>query len=246
MSWKDKFPKENRYYENDNGILYCADCLDIMKQMPENSVDLLLTDPPYNVSRKNNFKTMKRYNKYKGIDFGEWDKGFNQEKWILNLENILNNNVNIIIFNSWQNLLTISNSLQQINVTVKRPLVLKKKNPIPSNRDRLFTNSFEFGVWGVKGKWTFNRENYGYKELYWEYSIGAKKYNHPTIKPLEFIIYLIETLSNKNNLVFDPFLGSGTTAVACEQLNRRWIGIEISEEYCEIAKKRIKSRGLLI
>ena len=85
---------------------------------------------------------------------------------------------------------------------------------------------------------TNKEKRYGYACFNYR-TIPKKKYNHPTTKPLGLIKDLIYFYSNKNDLVLDPFLGSGTTAVACERLNRRWIGIEISEEYCKIAKERI-------
>jgi len=70
-------------------------------------------------------------------------------------------------------------------------------------------------------------------------------YNHPTIKPLELIKTIIKASSNKEDVVLDPFMGSGTTAVACKQLNRYFIGFEISKEYCDIANKRLKQQNLL-
>ena len=72
-----------------------------------------------------------------------------------------------------------------------------------------------------------------------ERGLGDKKRFHPTQKPIKLLCMLLEDFSAKNDLVLDPFLGSGTTALACERLNRRWVGIEISEEYCEIASKRL-------
>ncbi len=239
MNWKDQFPKENRYYETESGILYNGDCLEIMKEFPEKSVDLVLADPPYNISRKNNFSNMERYNSYKGMDFGEWDKGFNIKNWIKYLP--IKDNSNFICFSSWQNLKIIAEACILKGLSTKRPIVINKINPMPVNRDRLFLNSFEFGIWAVKGKWTFNRKH-KYETALFSCPV-VSNINHPTVKHLQPILQLIKILSNVNDLILDPFIGSGTTAVACEKLGRKWIGIEISKKYCEIAKKRIKSEA---
>jgi site-specific DNA-methyltransferase (adenine-specific) len=228
-------------YPNDfiNKII-CGDCLEVMKNIPDKSVDLVIADSPYNISKKNNFATMERYNQYKGMDFGEWDKNFNQISWIETTIRIMKNPSSIIIFNSWQNLKLISDELEKFGLSTKRILVIRKTNPMPINRDRLFTNSFEFCLWATKGShWTFNREGHfetGYFECK---NNGVTK--HPTEKNINVIKKIIKVLSNKNDVIIDPFLGSGTTAVACKSLGRRYIGIEISPKYCEIAKARVNA-----
>lgn len=217
--------------------LRLGDCLEILRQMPDNSVDSVITDPPYNVSRDNHFATMERYNSYKGIDFGDWDKDFDQRAWILELPRILADNANVVIFNSWQNLSTIADTLQEIELEVKRPIVLKKRNPMPTNRDRLFVNSFEFGLWATKGKWTFHRSEKYEEAFYLTTNNGTS--GHPTEKHLPAIEYFVEVLTNVNDVVLDPFMGSGTTGVACVRKHRRFIGIEIREQYYQMAKRRI-------
>lgn len=227
-----------KYPEDYINQIIQGDSLAILKTLSDKSIDMLFTDPPYNVSRKNNFGTMKRYNSYKGMDFGEWDWNFNQTDWIKIVASKLKDNCNVVIFNSWQNLKLINDCLTELSFEVKRPIVLKKNNPMPANRDRLFLNSFEFGIWATKGKWTFNRIN-KYNEAFFEVSNNGKT-THPTEKNIDAIKYFITILSNKNDLILDPFLGSGTTAVACKELGRRYIGIEINQEYINMANKRLK------
>jgi len=238
VNWKGQFPKENRFFETDNGILYCGDCLKVMREFPNKSVDLLLTDPPYNISQKNNFSTMKRYHKYQGIDFGEWDKGFDITGWIPYAFPLLRQSANIVIFTSWLSLGKVAEEITRLGGQPKRPIVLYKQNPVPANRDRLFVNAFEFAIWAVVGKgWVFNRQR-KYEVPMFPVTIG-RGVSHPTQKPLAAIEWLVTVLSESKSLVLDPFLGSGTTAIACEKLGRRWVGIEIEEKYCEIAKKRL-------
>ena len=218
-----------------------GDCLEEMKKIPDKSIDMILADPPYNISKKNNFATMERYNKYKGMDFGEWDKQFDNLSWLNFLPRILKEGSNLVIFNSWQNLKEISDYLKTLDIIAKRILVLKKTNLMPVNRDRLFVNSFEFAIYATYGKkWTFNRRFDNYETGFFECrNNGVTK--HPTEKQVSVFSDLITILSNEGDMILDPFAGSGTTGVACEKLKRNYILIEMNLEYVEIAKARIES-----
>lgn len=216
-----------------------GDCLVHLKELPDESINLILTDPPYNISKKNNFATMERYNQYKGMDFGEWDKNFNQLSWLKEAVRVMKNPSSIVIFNSWQNLKEISNELEILGISVKRVLVIRKTNPMPVNRDRLFTNSFEFALWGTKGsKWTFNRKGHFETGFFECKNNGETK--HPTEKQLNVVQELIRILSNPKDLVLDCFTGSGTIPLGCLKLDRNFIAIEINLEYVKMATERIK------
>lgn len=219
--------------------IYCGDCVEILGGIDDKSIDLLITDPPYNISKKNNFATMERYNAYKGMDFGEWDKGFDNTSWLSSLPRILKDGSNVIIFNSWQNLKEISDFLEKINIFTKRILVLKKTNPMPVNRDRLFVNSFEFAIFATYGKgWTFNRRFDNYETGFFECkNNGVTK--HPTEKQVKTFEELITILSNEGDVVLDMFAGSCTTAVACINTKRNYICIEKEQEYCDIGHERV-------
>lgn len=220
----------------------CGDCLEMLKGVPDNSIDLLLTDPPYNVSRPNNFKTLDSAERI-GMDFGEWDKNFDTVRYISELPRILKDNANVVIFNSWENLSEIKKACEENNITIKRCLVLNKSNPAPFNRDRMFVNDVEFALWGVYNsknkptKWTFNRQN-PVEKCVINTTVQSSKL-HPTMKDIKVITYLIEVLSNEGDTVLDPFIGSGTTAVAALKTNRNCIGFEIDENYFNIAQDRI-------
>ena len=222
----------------------CGDCLEVMKDIPDKSVDMILTDPPYNVSRPNNFKTMGSACR-QGMDFGEWDKEFNLIDYIKELPRVLKENSNVIIFNAWENLQEIKQSCKENNIIIKRCLVLNKSNPAPFNRDRMFVNDVEFALWGVynsKNKptaWTFNREK-PLEKCVINTTVQSSKL-HPTMKDIKVIEYLVKLLSNENDLVLDPFAGSGTTGVACKNLNRNYILIEKEPEYIDIINKRLNA-----
>lgn len=222
--------------------LQIGDCNKLLKSIPDKSVDFLLTDPPYNVSRPNNFKTIGNANRI-GMDFGEWDKDFDIIGWIKYAAKTLRENANVVIFNSWENLSLIKEECEKNHIMIKRCLVLSKSNPAPFNKDRMFVNDVEFALWGVYNsknkptKWTFNRIN-ALEKCVINTTVQSSKL-HPTMKDIKVIKYLVQLLSNNGDTVLDPFMGSGTTGVACKLLQRSFIGIEINRDYFNIAKERI-------
>lgn len=215
-----------------------GDCLEWLPQIEDESIDLLLTDPPYNVSMKSNFHTMGR----KGVDFGEWDKGFNQSAWLDIASKKVKKGGSILIFNDYKNIGEMKNVLEENGFVIKELLIWKKTNPMPRNRDRLYVTSIEVALWAVKGKgWTFNRQRETYENGIFESPIvHHSKRLHPTQKPVSVIEEMIKIHTNENDVVLDCFLGSGTTAIACINTNRNFIGIEMDWDYYEIANERIK------
>ena len=218
--------------------IYNADCIDGMNPLRGGGVNLILTDPPYNLSRKNNFHTLKGRN---GIDFGEWDKGFDLTEWIPEAVKHLNVGGSIIIFNAWRNMDVIAKELEACGCTVKEMIQWQKSNPMPRNRDRLYVTACEFAIWAVKGKgWTFNRQRSTYENTIFQYPIvSAKGRIHTTQKPVELMRDLILIHSNEGDTILDPFIGSGTTAVAAIETGRRYIGYEIDKAYYTAALNRI-------
>ncbi len=227
----------------DNYKLYHGDCLEVMNELLNLGVtfDSVITDPPYNISRENNFKTMGRA----GIDFGEWDKDFDLTSWIKSCEPLLKKGGNIVIFNDWKNMSYIVNALEINGFEIKDLIRWKKTNPMPRNRDRRFITDYEVAVWAVKkgGKWTFNRlsDTYERPEIVCGITSKREKVNggHPTQKPIEVMEWIIHRLSNEGDLILDPFMGIGSTGVACMNTNRKFIGIELDEKYFDISKERI-------
>lgn len=216
-----------------------GDCLELMKDVPDGSVDLVLTDPPYNISVKNNFKTMGR----NGIDFGEWDKNADITSFITHLERVTNKNASVIIFNAWRNLGQIADELEANGFVVKDVIRWRKLNPMPRNRDRRYIVDYEFAIWGVKkgANWTFQRQSDKYDRPEVCYSIvgGSEKTCHPTQKPVALMGELIRRHSREGDVVLDPFMGSGSTCVAAVNTGRHYIGFELDPNYFEIACKRL-------
>lgn len=231
--------------EKDNCKLYMGDSLEVMDNLMNLGVkfDAVITDPPYNISRKNNFKTMGRA----GIDFGEWDKGFDLTSWISYCEPLLKKGGNIVIFNDWKNMSYIVNALEINGFDIKDLIRWKKTNPMPRNRDRRFITDYEVAVWAVKkgDKWTFNRlsDTYERPEIVNKITPKSEKIfgGHPTQKPVEVMEWIINRLSNVGDLIFDPFMGSGSTGVACLKTNRKFVGIDNDEKSFNMSCERLKN-----
>lgn len=218
-----------------------GDCLEVMKTIPDASIDAIITDPPYNIAKKNNFATMGR----SGIDFGEWDKNADIFSYINEASRVLQKNGSFVVFNAWKNLGDISKYAEQQGFETKDMIRLEKSNPMPRNRDRRYITDYECAIWFVKknAKWVFNRQSHTYERPKFVASIETGL--HPTQKNLNLMEWLIKIHTNKNQTILDPFMGSGTTGVACKNLNRNFIGIELDEGYFQIAKERIESHNLV-
>lgn len=226
--------------------IYNDDYAKIIKKLKKEKiqVDAVITDPPYNVSRdyQLGFSNMGRA----GMNYGSWDYNFNQTKWIKMVSDLVKPGGTIIIFNDWKNFGDISKQLEICDFTVKDIIRWVKKNPMPRNVERRYVNDCEFAIWAVKngGKWCFNKpKNVGYLKPKFETSVvpGGKKRLHPTQKSLNLMERLIEIHTNVGDTVLDPFLGSGTTAVACKNKNRNIIGSEIDKKYYDITMKRLNN-----
>ena len=230
--------------EDKNIYIYNEDAMIVMDEMikKELKVDCIITDPPYNIARDNNFTTMGRA----GIDFGEWDKGFDLLSWIDKASKIVNKNGSMFIFNDWKNIGEIAKYCESVGFEIKDMLRWEKTNPMPRNRDRRYITDFEVAVWVVKkdSKWTFNRLDENYQRCKFVHSITPKSEKidggHTTQKPLALMEEIVKIHTNENDFVFDPFIGSGTTGLACKNLNRRFIGCELDNKYFNMAVERLK------
>lgn len=225
--------------------LYNDDCFNIIDKIKTEEIDAIITDIPYKISKENNFKTMKDRTGRNGIDFGEWDKEFKEEDLIKFIP-LIKKGGSFFTFHSFEQFSTLKDILEQNGLIFKDKIIWKKTNPMPRNRDRRYVCNIEMASWYIKPKekWTFNRQNEKYEGCVLEYpsesGVNFKRY-HPTQKNLKMIEYLIKIHTNENDLVLDPFMGSGTTGVACMNTGRRFIGIENIKNYFDIAEERIKN-----
>ena len=212
--------KKYEYYRTENGVLYCGDCLEVMRLMPDKSVDLVLTDPPYGIKiAKDGVVGISNKAQARIYDKVEWDKKPLPRVYF---EEIFRISSNQLIFGANYYARYLPNGYGWLVWDKQRP-----DGTVFSDAELIFAS--------------FNNLVKTYRIL-WHGMIRESKepIHHPTQKPLKLIERLLVDYSQLGDLILDPFLGSGTTAHACERLGRKWIGIEINPDYCEIAKKRIE------
>jgi len=226
--------------------LRLGDCLEIMKDIPDGSADLVLTDPPYEISKPSNFHTMKdRKSSRIGTDFGKWDYDFSNKDWVELAVKKLKSGGTMLAFNDFKKATDIHDLMITNGMVYKDTLIWHKTNPMPRNRDRRFITNVEMIQLYVKpkDKWTFNRLSDKYESSILSFPVesggGFKRY-HPTQKSVKLLEKLINICSNEGDTVLDCFGGSMSTAIACLNTNRKGIMIEMDEGYFEIGKKRIE------
>lgn len=234
-----KAPNQIEFLPTESGVYLGAAEILLHRVEPE-SVRLILTDPPYNTSRENNYHTMGR----EGINF-EWDGGFDQETWVRLADKALMIGGSIVIWNDWKVLGLISHLLMDMGYEVKRPLTWIKSNPWAPNPESNPAQRIEAGLWAVKRvkkttKWIHNRRpHHSYEDLVFYYGVprGSKKreaagrFRHETKKPDDMFREIIQIFTMPDDLVLDPFAGGGTTAFAAEAEGRRHISFELSEKW---------------
>lgn len=232
--------------------LYNGDCSVEMKKILDNSVDLILTDPPYNlgnfmINRSTNLAKMRNNffanAGWDNLEFDEWVE--HMDAFFENAARVIKPGGSMVIFMSIIKAETIIKLAEKHGFYYKTTGIWHKLNPMPRNMNLHFVNSTEAWIYFTykKKTGTFNNEGKMIHDFV-ETSVvsnGEKKAGkHPTQKPVALLEHFVKLLSNENDLVIDPFMGSGSTGVVCKKNNRNFIGIEINSEYYEIAQKRIE------
>lgn len=226
-------------------------CFELLASLENKTIDLVLIDPPYNISRPTNFQsgeeTGKDTDRFRvSMDFGEWDKNFTGlEIAIRECFRVLKDGGTMICFYDLWKIETLKSYLEAAGFVQIRFIEWIKTNPVPINsKINYLTNSREVAVLGVKkSKPTFHSE---YDNGIYRYPIYQDKGRfHPTQKPLALIADLINKHSNEGEIVLDCFAGSCTTGVAAVLNNRQFIGCELDAEYYEKAVQRLKDYNLL-
>ena len=224
-----------------NVTLYHGDCNNIIDFIPDKSIDLICTDIPYAVSKENNIKTMADRKGRNGLDFGKWDKDFDVHD-LLPVITKLRKGGSLVLFHSFEQYSQLIQVLTPY-LFLKDRFIWEKTNPMPRNADRRYVVNIEMGSWWTTGSdWTFNRQSASYDGCVMRYpseSGGGYTRYHPTQKNVNMMKELILRHSNEGDTVLDPYMGSGSTGVACVSTNRRFIGVELDETYYGIAKQRI-------
>lgn len=229
--------------------LMLGDCLERMNEIPDGSVDAIICDPPFNIVEKigSNIHIFRQSQKQLNSSISEksmsFDVGFDQITWIEIAAKKLRKGGNFLIFNDWENMGDIAKEARRIKLTVKCLCHWQKTNPTPAEWQRRWVAGREYFLHLSKGVGnTFNVDKIHNGCYTMPLTKPSEKSNgkHPNQKPIKLMSDLVEALTNAKDVVLDPFMGSGTTGVACVNLNRNFIGIELDEGYFNIAKQRIE------
>ena len=236
-------------------MLYNADCIEILKTLKPNSIDLIFADPPYFLS--NGGKSI-HSGKIVSVNKGDWDDKSKYDnhlqftkEWLQQSFRVLKYGGSIWISGTVHNIFDVKNYLDEIGFKIINIVVWHKSDPPPLIYKNKFKFSYELIIWAKKdGKHTFN-----YKDMFavddeemqdvWTIpavGMSEKKFGyHPTQKPEALLERIIKACSNEGDIVLDPFSGSGTTCYVAKKLNRKYIGIEKNKEFFNISKRRIDS-----
>ena len=236
-----------------------GDCLETMQSFPDGAFDCCITDPPFNMSKKkglgwafsSHITMQEQWDIFSKDDYFQFTVN-----WIREVLRVLKTNGNLFVFGSFHCIFTIGFILQNIfDRRIISQIVWYKPNAQPNITCRMFTESTEFIIWAVNNEskkaknWTFNYEIMKAmnkdKQMrnMWEIPLmprsERKHGKHPSQKPVAVVHRIILAGTNEDDLILDPFSGSGTTAVVAERHNRRWIMIEGDKTYNQIAQMRI-------
>lgn len=219
--------------------LYQGDCLEVMKNIPDNSVDLVITDPPYKIETRG-AGIYKQADKQYVKDLQNMADGFSLR--VLDELCRVMKKINVYLFCSQKQIIPLLDYFVIKKHCNWNLISWHKTNPVPACGNKYLTdtefilffrekNVKLFGSYETKKTWYATPLNQTDKKLY----------NHPTPKPVDILTNLVKNSSSHNDLILDPFMGSGSTGVACVNTNRNFIGIELDENYFKIAKERIEN-----
>ena len=244
--------------------VFCGDSLELRKKIPDQSVDMVFADPPYFLQLK---KTLVRpdatpvhtvndeWDKFE--DFPKYDDF--TRKWLKEVYRVLKDTGCLWVIGSYHNIFRVGSLLQNQGFWILNDIIWRKTNPMPNFKGRRFTNAHETLIWCVKNphaKYTFHYESLkAFNEDLqmrsdWVFPVchgqervknAQGKTLHPTQKPESLLYRIVVATTNQNDVVLDPFMGTGTTCVVCKKLGRQWIGIDQDSSYCAAANKRIKT-----
>jgi len=256
--------KDKPYFSKDNFVLYENDCLEILNQLPENSIDMIFADPPYLLS---NGGFTVHAGKMVSVNKGEWDasnglkKDFEfQLSWIEACHRVLKPGGTIWISGTYHSIYQCGFALQIRKFHILNDIAWFKPNASPNLSCRFFTASHETLIWArkdKKGKHKFNYElmkNGDWSEDFikkpnlqmrsvWAICPPKKEEKtfgkHPTQKPIDLLVRIVLASTDEDDIVLDPFTGSSTTGLACILNNRKFIGIDTEKKYLDLSIKRL-------
>lgn len=246
-----------------NKIIH-GDCIEILQKIPSQSVDLIFADPPYNLQLQNELYRPNQ-TKVSGVD-DNWDKFSSFEQydnfchlWLKECKRILKKNATIWVIGTYHNIFRVGKIMQDLGFWILNDILWIKTNPMPNFKGTRFNNAHETLIWASgseKSSYTFNYKSMKAfnddKQLRSDWFIplcsGRERIKdengqkaHSTQKPSELLYRIITSTSKPDDIVLDPFFGSGTTGAVAKRLARKYIGIEKEQKYIKIATKRLEN-----
>lgn len=243
------------YYLENDFQLYSGDCLDLLKLIPIDSFDMIFADPPYFLSSGG---ITCSGGKMVSVNKAKWDISKNIDEihvfntsWLNECHRILKPNGTIWVSGTFHNIYSIGLALHQLEFKVLNNITWIKSNPPPNLSCRYFTHSTETILWASKNK--KSKHFYDYKLMkelnnnkqmkdVWIFPVINKKEkehgNHPTQKPQKVLERIINASTQKGDFILDPFNGSGTTGIVSSRLGRKYVGIDLYEDYLDITIRR--------
>lgn len=215
--------------------LYNGNCLEIMDNIDDKSIDLIITDPPYLINYQSNRRKKKdRFDKIKN----DKDNCILIQEYFKECYRIMKNNTAIYCFCSWHNIDFFKREFEKY-FKLKNIIIWNKNNHGTGDLKGSYAPKYEFILFGHKGR-TLLREK-RISDVIDCAKIPSKKLTHPTEKPQELLGIFIKQSSDEGSIVFDGFMGTGSCGMVANNLNRKFIGIELDENYFNIAKNRIEN-----
>ena len=257
--------KQKPYFAGKNLVLYNANCLKILEQLPENSVDMIFADPPYLLS---NGGFTCHAGQMVSVNKGQWDVSNGLKKdfefhlsWIEACKRVLKPGGTIWISGTYHSIYQCGFALQVAKFHILNDIAWLKPNASPNLSCRFFTASHETLIWARKDKKGKHKFNYkAMKDGNWPEDFikkpglqmrsvwaiypprnGEKKFGkHPTQKPIDLLARIVLASTDKGDLIIDPFTGSSTTGLASFLNDRKFIGIDLEKKYLDLSIKRLK------
>ncbi len=256
------------YFSDKNFVLYHGDSAVVLSQLPENSVDMIFADPPYNLS---NGGFSVHAGRRVSVNKGNWDKskGFQDDysfhyKWLEACRRVLKPGGTLWVSGTYHSIYQCGHAMQALNYHILNDIAWFKPNASPNLSCRFFTASHETLIWGRKEKKAKHHFDYDLmKEGEWKedflkkpglqmrsvWALGTpkpaeKKFGkHPTQKPLELLRRIVLASTKAGDIVIDPFAGSSTTGLAAVSHDRKFVGIDLDKNYLDLSVKRYKDLG---
>ena len=254
-NWQTQFNSGEIVYRDDSGMVICGDCLDVMKDWPDKCVNLVVTSPPYNKTgyrggNEDKSKTIGKYYRWgkSKIDYDSYEDNVPENEYQAWQIDVLNLCYKLLKFNGsffynhkirrYDNKASSPFSWCEKSLLFFYQQIIWNRQGSCDNNINYCTPITELVLWLTAGIPIVYKEQANYKTEIWTFPPDCNN-SHPAPYPLPMPTNCILLTTKPDDIILDPFMGSGTTCVAAKKLGRRYIGIDISREYCEIAKQRL-------